>query len=206
MTEFCTCGAELPPDALFCHKCGKAQRDIVAPEAPPPPPPKPEETVWRQPAVSPLPLNFRNPIAMRIAMLVSIIATLLSSFLPFLSWMAAGFFVVFFYKRKTGSLMNVGAGVRLGWLTGLLMFGLWSVLLMAKLIPEAISGKLGETLQDQFRTLPSQDPMVRQMLDFFQSGPGLAAILFFALCAFFCFITGLSMAGGALGAKMVGRD
>src|ERR1700722_12999897 len=25
--EFCTCGAELPPDARFCHKCGKPQYD-----------------------------------------------------------------------------------------------------------------------------------------------------------------------------------
>ena len=30
MSEFCTCGAELPPDALFCHKCGKPQREISA--------------------------------------------------------------------------------------------------------------------------------------------------------------------------------
>ena len=32
MADFCTCGAELPPDALFCHKCGKPQREIVEPE------------------------------------------------------------------------------------------------------------------------------------------------------------------------------
>ena len=25
--EFCTCGAQLPPDARFCHKCGKPQYD-----------------------------------------------------------------------------------------------------------------------------------------------------------------------------------
>src|SRR5258706_16455256 len=25
--ERCTCGAQLPPDALFCHKCGKPQRE-----------------------------------------------------------------------------------------------------------------------------------------------------------------------------------
>ena len=32
MPEFCSCGAQLPPDALFCHKCGKPQRDIVEPD------------------------------------------------------------------------------------------------------------------------------------------------------------------------------
>src|ERR1017187_9471093 len=30
MPEFCTCGAQLPPDSLFCHKCGKPQRDVMA--------------------------------------------------------------------------------------------------------------------------------------------------------------------------------
>ena len=36
MPEFCSCGSELPPDALFCHKCGKPQRELqeVAVEAP----------------------------------------------------------------------------------------------------------------------------------------------------------------------------
>ena len=32
MPEFCTCGTKLVPDSLFCHKCGKAQREILAPE------------------------------------------------------------------------------------------------------------------------------------------------------------------------------
>ena len=38
--EYCTCGAKLPEDALFCHKCGKPQReDLIVAEPPPPPPP-----------------------------------------------------------------------------------------------------------------------------------------------------------------------
>ncbi len=32
MPDFCTCGAQLPLDALFCHKCGKPQRDVIEPE------------------------------------------------------------------------------------------------------------------------------------------------------------------------------
>ena len=27
--EYCTCGAQLPPDARFCHKCGKPQYDYA---------------------------------------------------------------------------------------------------------------------------------------------------------------------------------
>src|SRR5690349_21274649 len=121
MPDVCTCGAQLPPDALFCHKCGKPQREIVAtePEAPPPPPPA-ASFVERQTA--PL-LNFRNPAAVRIALLVAVAATVVGLFLPVLNWLAAGFFAVFFYCRKTGYEVNVGGGVKLGWITGVLMFG-----------------------------------------------------------------------------------
>src|SRR5687768_8003276 len=141
MPDFCTCGAELPPDALFCHKCGKPQREIAAPEGQETPVPEvvPPPPIAAAPAITRL--NFRNPIAVRIALLVSVIAALLS-FLPFLNWTAAGFFAVFFYKRKTGSLLNVSAGVRMGWITGLLMFSLWSVIFIVQQVPAALSGKL----------------------------------------------------------------
>ena len=47
MPDSCTCGAQLPPDALFCHKCGKPQRDLVTPDDPPEPvsAPAPQEAV-----------------------------------------------------------------------------------------------------------------------------------------------------------------
>ncbi len=162
---------------------------------PPPPPP-----------VSGPPLNFHNPVAVRIALLVAITATVLS-FLPFLNWIAAGFFAVFLYRRKTGSLLDVGAGVRMGWITGLLMFGFWAVIFTAQQLPSALSGRLGTVFQEQLKNFPSQqDPMVQQMIRFFQSGPGIFAVLLLSLFALFVFITGLSMAGGALGAKMMRRD
>jgi hypothetical protein len=44
------------------------------------------------------------------------------------------------------------------------------------------------------------------MLGFFQSGAGMAMIVAFTLAAMFLIITFLSMAGGALGAKVVGRQ
>jgi hypothetical protein len=210
MPETCTCGAELAPGSLFCHKCGKPQREIVVPDtanwqnaelppaetaAPPTPAPPPRQ--------APPPLNFHNPVAVRIALLVAVCATILS-FVPFLNWIAAGFFAVFFYRRKTGSLLNVGAGARMGWITGLLMFGLWTVLFTAQQVPAALNGKLGSLLQEQMKSLPAHDPMVQQMMGFFQTGPGIFVVLFLSLAAFFLFITGLSIAGGAIGAKLVG--
>ena len=204
MPESCTCGAQLPPDALFCHKCGKPQRDLIVPDTVAPHvPPAPMPLVQLKP--EPLPVNFHNGVAMRIAILVAATATLLS-FVPFLNWLAAGFFAVFFYRRKTGSLLNVGAGVRMGWITGILMFGLSAIVFAAQQLPAALSGRLDSRLQEQLKHLASQDPVSQQMMQFFQTEPGIMLLLLFSLAALFLFTTGLSMAGGALGAKIVGRD
>jgi uncharacterized membrane protein YqaE (UPF0057 family) len=200
MPEFCSCGAQLPPDALFCHKCGKPQREIVVPEPVIEPAP---HAVAPPPLAAAVPLNFHNPVAVKIATGVAAMATLVNLFLPFLSWIAAGFFAVLFYRRKTGSMLDVGAGVRMGWITGILMFALFAIVQ----VPVAVSGKLGTLFQDQMKNFPrAQDPVVQQMMQFFQTGPGIATLLLFTLVMGFVFITGLSMAGGAIGAKMVGRE
>src|SRR5579862_3192296 len=80
--DSCTCGAQLPPDARFCHKCGKPQRDepllvdepVVVPPPPPlaPPPPAP-------------PISFRNAIAVRVALATGIPIVLLSALLSAVS-------------------------------------------------------------------------------------------------------------------------
>jgi hypothetical protein len=193
----------LPDDALFCHKCGKPQREIIEPE----PVTQVDFTPQAAPPVAAVqrPLDFHNPVAVRIALMMSVCATLLS-FVPFLNWVAAGFFAVFFYRRKTGSLLTVKAGVRLGWITGLLMFGFWAVLFTVQQIPAALNGRIGTIFQEQMKAFPASDPAVQQMLHFMQTGPGVAVMLVFSLAALFVFITGLSIAGGALGAKMVGRS
>src|ERR1035437_3230244 len=106
MLEFCTCGAQLPPDSLFCNKCGKPQRDVIAPEPEPesvaefvPPPAEPVAAAPQPPA-----LNFHNLVAVRIAFVVAPVAFLLS-WIPALNlvlWIAAGFLAVFFHRRRTG--------------------------------------------------------------------------------------------------------
>jgi hypothetical protein len=202
MPETCTCGAQLPPDSLFCHKCGKPQREIAEPEAlrpviltPLTVPPAPAFAT--APRIA-MPVSFRNPVAVRISLLVGLVA-MFFSFLPIVNWLAAGFFAVFFYRRKTHNLLNVGAGLHLGWITGLVMFTLWGVLLMA----EGLSGKLTGVVQEQIKNLPAaNDPYLQQMAQFMASGPGLVIVLAIG----FVFITSLSMAGGALGGKIFGRD
>ena len=197
MPEFCSCGAQLPPDALFCHKCGKPQREILAPEVethaaaevlPLPP--------LAQPAA--VAMSFRNTAAVRIALMVAATATILGFFLPFLNWLAAGFFAVFLYRRRTGLLLNVGAGVKMGWITGVLAFVLSAISFTIQVLPN-----LSNLIQERLKNLPGQDPaLVQQMARFFQSGPGMATAVMFSLAAMFILITMLSMAGGALAAKL----
>jgi hypothetical protein len=195
MPEYCTCGAQLPPDALFCHKCGKPQREILAPEiesntypaavpvaAAPPPPPA-------------LPLNFHNPIAVRIALVVGLSATVLF-FLPYVNWFAAGYFAVFFYRRRTGCTLNMESGVRMGWMTGVMMSAILAILLIFCVVVIHLLGGIN-ALQAQFKT--SLDPRVAELL---QNGPEIAG----QLVQMFFFATCLSMVGGALGAKMVGNQ
>jgi hypothetical protein len=215
MADICTCGAQLPPDSLFCNKCGKPQREIETPEiernvygataaAPFIAPPAPVEP---RPVPVPLPLNFRNPIAVRTALMAAVGATLLNFLVPILNWPAAGFFAVFLYCRKTGTRLDVSAGVRIGWITGLLTYGFAAIVFAATLIPEALSGKLGSTMLEQMKNFSSQDPtMVAQMTHLIQTTQGMIALILFAMAFLFVFVTCLSMAGGALGAKLVGRS
>lgn len=208
MLEFCTCGAKLPPDAVFCHKCGKPQRElqVVEPEIPPT-----SEPVGFRPmgmGVSEPPLNFRNPVAVRIALMVAAVTTLLS-WLPFVNvilWTAAGFFAVFFYRRRTGYLLSVRAGVRLGWITGVMTSLIMGAIVTATLISMAVSGNIASLFESQLKSLPANDPNVQQALQVLQTGPGIAVLLFVVLGMLFVFITCLSMAGGALGAKIAGGN
>jgi len=200
MPEFCTCGTQLVPDSLFCHKCGRPTREIVVPETvgpaavlpAAPPPPRPE----------PPPLNFHNGVALRTALLVAISATLLC-FIPYLNFFtfsAAGFFAVFFYRRRTGYFLSMEGGVWMGWITGLLMFAIMACLVTGTwLIFRAMGGIAAFPAEFKAAVDPKALETVTKM---FESGSDVAKMLL----AMFVYTTLLSMIGGFLGAYMVGRD
>jgi hypothetical protein len=193
MAEICSCGAQLVPDALFCHKCGKPLREIVV---------ETESTVSASLPVMaieppPPPMNFQNRPAIRIAGLMAVMATLLF-FVPYLNWLAAGFFSSVLYRRRTGHLLTLESGVRLGWITGVMMFVIAMLLLVISLALVSAAGGLAALPPDVMKAL---DPRVQEGLKALQSGPAVAQLL----VVLFTFITLLSMAGGALGAKLSGR-
>jgi hypothetical protein len=201
--EYCTCGAQLPPDARFCHKCGKPQReeDFVVEEqpvivAPPPPPPL---------AAEPPPISFRNATAVRVALasgipmfLVSAIAGPLALAVP----VAGGFFAVYLYRRRTGERMTVLAGARLGWISGIIVFAIVTVVLTLVMFmlsqPDFV-----QSMRDQMAKMSSvsQEELTKR-IDLLRTPSGLAL----GLLETFLSYTLLTALGGAVGAKLLNRN
>jgi hypothetical protein len=142
-------------------------------------------------------MNFRNPVAVRIAALVALGASALF-FLPYVNWLAAGYFAVFLYRRKTGTSLNIGAGVRIGWMTGVLTFAILAVF-FSGFVVLLNAGGMREVFEAQLKSSP--DPRIQQVLGMIKSAPDVLGML----ANFFIFTTCLSMVGGALGAKLVGH-
>ena len=87
----------------------------------------------------------------------------------------------------------------MGWMTGILMFGMMALLLTLSLLFFQAAGGVA-AVQAEFKN--AVDPRVLEALKILQNGPEVARLLL----QLFVFTTLLSMAGGALGAKMVGRS
>jgi hypothetical protein len=147
----------------------------------------------------PLPVGFSNPVALRVAILMSL-GTMLMEMIPGVNlllvvWVvAAGWCAVLLYRRLTGYALSVKAGARLGSLTGILTF--LSLLIMSTLTM-AVMGK------DVFQQQIKQDPQVAQALN--DPATMVAAVLL-ALFILFAIVVGTCAAGGALGARFVGRN
>jgi len=210
--QFCTCGAQLPPDARFCHKCGKPQFEENAPAVEP----EIAETASRAPefpqAVSaPALPSFHNPVAVRTAFLAASVAALLSS-TPYVSlgcavwFFAGGFFAVYLFRRRTGQLLSVRDGGRMGWITGVFTFLIITVLTTISAISTGSSGGIGATLREQLRSMPMGDGKAEEALRMLETPGGVAAVIFFSLVLVFVSVMLLCVAGGAAGAKVLQKD
>jgi hypothetical protein len=188
--------------------CAKPQREEDTP------PPEPVTVTWTAPPPPPppaiAPVGFRNRIAVQIAMMTACMAALLCSVFFILSpvWMpAAGFLAVYLYHRRTGQPLSTGAGARMGWITGAFLFGITALLFTISLVSLANSGGLTADLQQQMRRMPMGDPdAAAQALKMLQNPAVLATSVIFLLGFLFAVIMSFCAAGGALGAKILGRN
>lgn len=212
MPEFCTCGAQLPPDARFCHKCGKPQYDYPGTDEPEQAPPPEEPPVVPQTHFSRLSaeIGFHNRLAVRIGFIAALSAVFLFLVpLPFpflrlfVAFVAGGFFAVFLYTRRTGQMLSIRSGARMGWITGVFSFTLVSVLFAVAMVAISKQGGLANYLRSQ---LPANDARAETVAQAFNDPAMLGVVLLLSLVMLFIVLTALPMIGGALGAKLLEKE
>ncbi len=200
MPLVCSCGATLPEDARFCHRCGKPQRDEFVEIAPEPAPvavaPVAPDAVAARQSVS-----FNNPLALRTSLLVASVASILEV-VPVLQLIApilGGFATASLYQKRSGQVLTAGAGAKLGWITAILNALLFTVFMSLNLAREgsAVFDGLRDTARQQ-ATSPAQLEALKMMND----GRFLAVMVLIVWIFFFVFSSLLYMAGGALAARM----
>ena len=191
MPETCTCGTILVENARFCHRCGRPVFPDSIPIETPPPAPAARTAPPKQVA----PVGFGNPIALRIAFLMSI-AIMVLEMIPFLQilfvvWcLIAGWGAVRLYRRITGLTLSPSSGARLGSITGVLTFLSIAVVMALAML---FNGK--ELIQQMVH----QNPEVSQVV----SNPAALALGFlFGLMILFALVVGFCAAGGALSARL----
>ncbi len=201
--EFCTCGAQLPPDARFCHKCGKPQREEPIEEEREPQPPVAAPAP--APRSVPARIGFRNALAVRLGLLAALFANLfnLLLFLGCPLWLvSAGFLCVYLYQRRTGEPLSVRGGARIGWITGLFSFAIFALLTTFAIVAEIRSGEFFERL----REVPFLKGNADQIINLLHDPVYLTLNLLFGLGVLFVVFTVFTVTGGALGAKVLGKE
>jgi len=214
MSEFtpasCNCGAVLPPDARFCHKCGRPLYDEPAfvEEAPAPPPPQLVAAPVAPPAI-----GFHNPVAVRVGLLSAALASLLGiiplPLAPF--WMlvrllASGFFAVYLYQRRTGALLTLREGARLGWITGVFSFLMATILLTVSVVSIVGGPGLASFYKEQLSSSNFPGIDLNEAMRVLESPAALSMILLFSLFFLFLFFAFVPMLGGLMGAKVMEKE
>lgn len=196
MSEHCTCGTRLVENARFCHACGRPTREIDLVDETPPAvveAPPPAQTKIAPPAV-----GFGNPIALRVAFLMSL-GIMMMQVVPVLNrlfivwWLGAGWCAVLLYRRLTGLSLSVPAGARLGSITGVLTFVSNAIVLSLTMF---------FTGRQMLNQLIQQDARMAEIVN---DPPLLAVFFLLVIAVIFTVVVGVCAAGGALGARFSAR-
>jgi len=203
-SEHCTCGAPIVEDARFCYRCGRplnepASETVAETPVEATPPPLPDMRAAAAARLQQLPVSFSNPIAIRVAFVMSL-GVMLLTLIPFVGvlsplwWLGAGLNAVLLYRRLTGVSLSVRAGARLGSITGVLAF---VSLLVIFALNVALSGK------ELFQEIAKQNPDITKALN---NTPAMVFGVAVFVILFFGVVVGMCAAGGALGARFANRN
>jgi TM2 domain-containing membrane protein YozV len=209
MPERCTCGTQLVPNALFCHLCGRPQREILtlsddAPDTPREEPAPPAEEP------KPLGISFSNPDVIRSAYPPAAVAAILGSIqfvamLCFLWYPAAGFASVYLYRVRTGIFLAPRAGAKIGAITGLLVFAI-SLLIATVGFLFVGTADFSEAMRQGLEQSGQPEEVQRTVLDLLNNPATMALLLLMVLGVQLFVTTGFAILGGALGAKVLEKE
>lgn len=218
MVDFCTCGAKLPDDARFCHRCGKPQF------AEPPPELEPEEpnalsedlrALAAEEPEAPAPISFHNANAVRAAFVAAVIIWVLmilpiggaaGLLLKGFVLLGGGFLAVIVYSRRTGQLLSVAAGARLGWITGVVFYVIWILFFTVTILVLQEQGGLLEAYRKQLEESNAPADTIRQITEIMQSPELFGAVMLLMLVMVFVAFTLPMIVGGAVAAKALERE
>ena len=220
MDERCTCGTTPVEGAMFCHRCGRALRALSnegndEPVEVPAAPASQPELLRAAAALLPPEIGFHNPAAVRVAVMIAAVGTLmglmpvpaiLSIFWKLVTLVAAGFIAVYVYHRRTGDLPSVRGGARIGWMTGLFSFVITLVMLVAGAIALSAQGGLVALLRKQMLSANGPSGELDDMMRILESPSGVAMLVTTLVMITFLLFTALPMIGGALGAKVLEKE
>jgi len=115
---------------------------------------------------------------------------------------AGGFFAVYLYRRRTGQKITVLAGARLGWISGIIVFTMLTILLTVTVLVLS-QPELVQSMRDQMAKMSSvsQEELTRN-IDLLKTPSGLAVAVLDAFLTY----TVLTALGGAVGAKFLSRN
>lgn len=215
METYCTCGAKLVEDALFCHRCGRPVRELTAeeregavdeeaPASEPPPLPA---------AADPAPASFQNQTAVRVGFLAAVLVQLASilsamagaSLLMPLLLIGGGFYAAVLYMRRTGEPLSAVEGARVGWITGIFTFVIATVFFTAGMALLSASGELMKAYEESLSRMNLPTDSVERLRQLLAEPKTFALTVIAGLVFQFLFLTIFCSLGGVLGARLRSR-
>jgi hypothetical protein len=204
----CTCGAQLPDDARFCHRCGKPQYEEDVERLR-----EQEQQTLTPPPAAPAPapqtakIDFSNKRALFVSVAVALFTLVIFTtgsvlvpgallILPLFCF--AGFTATRWYIKQTGQLITPQGGARLGFMTAL-----WAFLVVAIFsVVFAVFISSPEWREQLISLLSSQQSAAaKQMSEMLHDPRQSIIVLMGGLLVNFCLFTFPSMLGGMLGVR-----